>query len=108
MKKLILPSLLLLLIGCGKDPPCPPITDQDLTPGIYSKELGIVNIDGETCHIFEQYQTWNCYKKYGHICEGMTTACQWKILTRITKCPSGNHVNSVNQTGGKFSHEEVK
>jgi len=104
--------LFLLLNSCEPFPPC---TKSDATdkPGIYSKILGTVQIDGESCTIIETYEKYNCadwgwdYSK-NRKCLGHEVSCQWKILTRITKCPSGSSTNSITHTTGKFSHEVVR
>lgn len=100
----------ILFTACNdKYPPCPAPLPEELKPGLYSKELGAVQVDGETCHIFEQYGTWDCEVVPGYQCrcEGVKIRCSRTVLTRTTKCVSGKQVNGVTQTGGKFSHEEV-
>lgn len=113
MKRLL---ILLVLAGCETPnlPECERIKISDITPGIYSKPLGPVQIEAETCQIYETYQTWDCHEIAGDSmdahpqCKGRTTHCEWKILTRITKCPSGNHVNGITKTNEKFPKEQVE
>lgn len=104
MKNLI-PLSLLLLACCRPTPTCPP-DDEKSKPGIYSKPLGMVKVDGEDCHIFEIYEKFNCRiddSEYNDpigpkTCDGVHTHCQWKVLTRITKCPHQITINSIPMT----------
>lgn len=110
MKYLVL-LMLLFIVGC---PNCP-ANDPEETPGLHSKELGKVSIGTENCTIIETYELHNCdydkgnWDRHRHErCWGEVYQCDKKVLTRITKCPSGNHTNSIGRTGGKYPHETVE
>src|ERR1035437_6816431 len=93
--KYIICAMLLGMMACDKGPPCPPYSDDDLKSGIFSKDLGTVQIDGESCRIIETYERDQCQKRgsWNQIpqlsCDGVKIQCYNKTLTRITKCPSG-------------------
>lgn len=102
---------LLFLIGCHS-PPCP-LPGPDDKPGVYSRELGTVSIDGETCKIYETYKNSSCIMKnglgyYPYSCDGEFMYCDEKILTRITKCPSGTVGNAITYSSDKFHREQVQ
>ena len=105
---------MLLLFGGSfyfdsKEPACDPINPQDIGITLKSVDIGSVPIENETCHIIEVYQHM-CYADidYSYTCKGKKLICSDKVLSRITKCPSGTVTNTIIHTGGKFDHEEVK
>lgn len=106
--------LLLGIFACDKGPPCPPYSNDDYKPGIYSKELGSVEIDGETCKIIETYERSHCEERgpwtqsYGPGCDGIRVECYNQVLTRITKCPSNTTINTITRSFDKSHREEVK
>lgn len=87
--------------------PCKYSNEQS---GIFSKSLGIVQLDNEACQIFETYEV-NCkvYNGTDYYCSGEGRYCETKTLTRITKCPSGmatNHI--IPPSADKNSREELQ
>lgn len=92
--------------------PCKDYSINRKSPGIYSRELGSVNLQDEDCKIIETYRVDPCYKEDGinYHCQGTITLCSGEtILTRLTVCPSFQSENQVNQVRhGKFLHEEIK
>ena len=103
--RLSLSSIFLLFImGCRPEP-CPGSKEKNV--GLYSKELGTVQIDNEYCKIFETYNVYECIEVSSREeCGGYI--CNSKILTRITKCPSSTTTNTITYTPDKFHREEVK
>ena len=88
-------------------PACPAYDTKEVGTKLISHDMGSVNIEGEDCHIIEVSQHI-CYTGHYHECKGDYLFCSDRTISRITKCPSGTVTNSVTQTGGKFSHEEVQ
>ena len=98
----------LILGGCNSESTCPTITKESYKTGIFSRNLGSVEIAGEQCQIFEQYKKCNCELRYSYDCNGEVVACREYILTRITKCPSSNTTNSITYSNDKFHIEHVQ
>jgi hypothetical protein len=112
--KYILCVFLFGMLACDYGPPCPPISNDDFKSGIFSRDLGSVQIDGESCRIFETYERSYCQKRGPWSqqtrpqCDGERVECYDQVLTRITKCPNSTTVNTITHTNDKFHREEVK
>jgi hypothetical protein len=107
-----MPSILVIVCGTCyyldiKDPKCPYINPKDIGNSIRSKDIGSVDIEGETCHLVEVYEH-ECFTGSDYGCKGEKLICIDRVLSRLTKCPSGTVSNTVTRTGGKFPHEEVQ
>jgi hypothetical protein len=98
----------LILGGCNSESTCDPITKESYKTGLFSRNLGSVNIAGEQCQIFEQYKKYDCQLRYSPECNGQVVECREYILTRITKCPSSNATNSITYSNDKFHVEHVQ
>lgn len=114
MKKYLsfLPFVAVLIMGCDESPPCPApgLTDK---VGLFSREVGTVQIDGEVCKIFETYENEECHPVAGfqyepNSCNGSFIRCYSKVMTRITKCASGVVGNTITYTPDKFHREQVQ
>lgn len=87
-----------IIIGCGL-PPCPdPNVDDKI--GLYSKELGNVSLDEESCKIFEIYEKTHCLninasERPELLCKGSIISCNRRTLIVLVKCPSGS-ISSMN------------
>jgi len=88
-------------------PNCPAFDTKDEGSKLVPHDMGAVTIEGEECHIIEVDQHV-CYIGPYSECKGSYLYCSDRVVSRITKCPSGTVNNSVTRTGGKFSHEEVQ
>ena len=114
MKKYLsfLPFVAVLVMGCDSGPPCPVPGPTDKV-GLFSREVGTVQIDGEPCKIFETYENTECYERDGFnhepdSCSGKFLQCYGKVMTRITKCASGVVGNTITYTPDKFHREQVQ
>lgn len=98
-------------LGCTKDPPCPMASKED-SNGFYSKNLTSIEIDGQVCEIFEVYEKFGCGPISGGwsdpSCEGSVIRCSKRVISRITKCPSGVVSNTITYTPDKFHREQVQ
>lgn len=112
MNKLAFLFLLCLTSCTWGSPPCPGPGENDKL-GMYVRTLGTLNIDGENCTIFETYENTYCFMRDGfnhepETCDGKYMTCSSKVLTRITKCPSGTISNTITYTSDKFHREQIQ
>ncbi len=102
---------ILLLVGCNSNPPCPLPTEKD-TLGIFSKEIGHVVVNGESCSIIETYRNYRCpaeiIDQTFASCSGYDPRCASTTLTRITKCPSFSSENSITHSPDKYHREIIQ
>lgn len=91
----------------SKLPQCSDFDKKKVGTTLIPHDMGPVNVEGEDCHVIEITERV-CYTGQYSECKGDYLFCDNKVISRLTKCPSGTVTNSVTRTGGKFSHEEVQ